>query len=114
MADHEKGVTLTDTGNNNKVKLKLKKGDGLTLKLEAEPGTGFSWHVVLVNDEQLKQQGASEFLAPAKQRAGSTETQVLRFSAHQAGSSELELHYKRSFEATKGPAKIFKASVQIG
>jgi predicted secreted protein len=111
VADPGKDVALTDSDNNTKINLQM--GGRLTLQLEAAPGTGFSWTIACINDEQLKQQGQCEFLAPDEKTVGARGTQVLRFSAENAGSSGLELHYKRSFENNNQPAKIFKITVQI-
>ena len=110
LADKE--VTVTDKENNTKVK--LDKGDTLILKLSANPTTGFLWAVAKNNDEQLKQQGKTEFLKPDKKLIGAPTTQVYRFKAEKAGTSDLELHYKRPFEKGKEPAKTFKVTVEVG
>jgi inhibitor of cysteine peptidase len=110
----EQTQTVVVTDKENQTKVKLSKGDTLELKLQANPTTGFLWVVAKNKEEQLKQQGKTEFLKGDKKVIGAPTTQIYRFRAEKAGSSELELHYKRPFEKGKEPAKTFKVTVEIG
>jgi inhibitor of cysteine peptidase len=110
-ADGEKTVTVTDKEKDTKVK--LGKGDTLELKLEALPSAGYSWQVVKVNEDLLKQQGKATFEKPEKKLIGAKVKQVFRFKAEKAGTGTLELEYKRPFEKDKPAAKTFKVSVTV-
>src|SRR5262249_26947262 len=87
------GETGPVTDKEKDTKLKLAKGDTLELKLEALPSAGYSWQVVKVNEELLKQQGKATFEKPEKKVIGAKQKQVFRFKAEKAGASYLELEY---------------------
>jgi inhibitor of cysteine peptidase len=110
-ADGEKTVTITDKEKDTKVK--LAKGDTLELKLEALPSAGYSWLVVKVNEDLLKQQGKATFEKPEKKVIGAKQKQVFRFKAEKAGAGDLVLEYKRPFEKDKPAAKTFKVNVTV-
>ncbi|HYT91285.1 MAG TPA: protease inhibitor I42 family protein [Gemmataceae bacterium] len=102
-------VTLKEDG----TKVKVAKGEILQLKLEALPSAGYSWQVSKQNEEQLKLQGKPIFERPDKKVIGGKVTQVFRFKAEAAGTSSLELEYKRPFEKDKPAAKTFKLKVTV-
>jgi inhibitor of cysteine peptidase len=107
----DKGVTVTDKANDTKVK--LAKGKLLTVQLPGNPTTGFQWFVEKNNKEQLAPQGKGEYTPARKGVIGGGGTFTFRFRAEKAGTSELELVYKRGFEKGKAPAKTFKLTVEI-
>jgi inhibitor of cysteine peptidase len=111
QAAGDKAVTVTDKDNDTKVK--LPKGQTLLVKLPMQAGTGFLWEVAKVNKDHLKQQGKYETEKPDKKVVGGKVSQVYRFKAEAAGTSDLELHYKRPFEKDKPPAKTFKITVVV-
>lgn len=107
------GPVLTEKANNTKVD--LKRGELLTLRLEATAGTGYTWQVVKVAEKVLAARGKPEFVRPDKDRkvVGGKGAQVIRFEAVSAGTTDLELHYRRPFEKDKRPAKTFKVMVTV-
>jgi inhibitor of cysteine peptidase len=110
-ADDEKGKTLTET--DNKTKITLNKGETLTVKLDGTPTAGYSWSIAGNNKEQLAPHGKPEVVPAKKGVIGGKATTVFRFKAEAAGTSELELHYKRPFEKKNEPDKSFKVTVEI-
>lgn len=107
----EDTVTVTDEDDGREVS--IVKGGTLILRLEASPGTGYSWQVVENNPEYLKAQGESVFEPREGERPGDTEQQVFRFTALASGSSVLKLHYARVWEKGKAPMKTYSIKVQI-
>src|SRR5262245_20486769 len=109
-AGDDKGTTLTEKDSGKKIE--IKKGETLTLKLEMIAGTGFTW-IIAKNDKEQLVPGKSAIIPGKKGVVGAKATQVFPFKAEAAGTSELELHYKRVFEKDKEPAKKFKVTVEI-
>src|SRR5262245_60814556 len=112
--DKDKGTTLIEKDSGKKVT--LGKDEILTVKLEMTAGTGFTW-VIAKNDKYdpkvLPQEGKVEIIPAKKDVVGGKANMIFRFKAAEAGTSELELQYKRPFEKDKEPAKIFKTTVQV-
>jgi inhibitor of cysteine peptidase len=106
-----KTQTLTEKENGSKVK--LAKGEIMTIKLEGVPTAGYVWNIAKNNADQLAPQGKPEVTPAKKGVLGGKAVTTFRFKAESAGSSELELHYKRPFEKGKEPAKTFKITVEI-
>src|SRR5262245_1707315 len=102
-AGEEKGVALTDK--DDKRTVKLPKGTSLTLKLSGNPTTGFKWVVAKNDKDKLPQQGETEYVKDPKAKIGGGGTFVLKFKAEKAGTTELEVEYKRPFEKDKPAAK---------
>jgi inhibitor of cysteine peptidase len=100
--DKDKAVTVTDK--EDKGKVTVPKGGALVVKLPITTGTGYTW-VVAKKAEQLKPAGQPTVEKPDKPVPGAKTTQVFRFDAAAAGTSELTLEYKRPFEKDKPPAK---------
>jgi predicted secreted protein len=100
-------VTEKDDGK----KVKLAKGDTLEVRLEMQGGTGFSWKVAKNDDKVLMPKGKPETERPDKSKPGGKLTQIFRFTAEAAGTSEVEVHYARPFEKDKVLAKTFKLTV---
>jgi inhibitor of cysteine peptidase len=70
--------------------------------------------VIAKNDTaQLAPQGKPTVVPGKKGVVGGKTTQVFAFKAAAAGTSNLELHYKRPFEKDKEPAKTFKVTVEV-
>jgi inhibitor of cysteine peptidase len=109
--DDDKGVTVTDKANDTKVK--VAKGKVLTVQLTGNPTTGFNWFVEKNDKEALPQQGKKEYAPAKKGVVGGGGTFTFKFKAEKAGTSELELVYKRAFEKDTPPAKTFKVKVEV-
>ncbi|HYV38180.1 MAG TPA: protease inhibitor I42 family protein [Gemmataceae bacterium] len=107
-----KTITLTDKDADAKVE--LAKGDKLVVKLAANTTTGFTWVIASKEDDKLlKSSGKPDYVAPEKKAVGAGGIQVFTFTTEGAGMIEVELHYKRTFEKDKAPAKTFKFKVTI-
>ena len=103
-------VAVTDKFNNGEIH--LQPGDTLSVRLKTQGGTGYEWQVVHCDEVQLSPLGdASESLGD--ELAGGVMYQVFRFQAQHAGTSTLELHYRRSWEK-QAPAKVYRITVHIG
>jgi inhibitor of cysteine peptidase len=109
----DKDVTITDKA--DKTRVKLAKGNLLIVKLPGNPTTGFQWVVAKSNKDELAPQGKSEYVANKQVPpvVGGGGTFVFKFKAEKAGTSPLELEYKRPFEKDKAAAKTFKVDVVI-
>jgi inhibitor of cysteine peptidase len=108
--DKDKAVTVTDK---DKGKVTVPKGGALVVKLPITTGTGYTWVIAKNNADQLKPAGKPMIEKPAKPVPGAKTTQVFRFDASAAGTSELTLEYKRPFEKDKPPAKTYKITVKV-
>jgi inhibitor of cysteine peptidase len=102
-------VTLTKKDNGSKVN--LRKRQRVIVRLESQPGTGYSWEIVKNDASKLKLERESS--EPGEGAPGATEIQVFRFSALSAGSVDLEMHYRRSWEKDGNPADKFHIVLEI-
>ena len=110
-ADEAKPVTVTDKDNDGKVS--LTKGQELVVRLEIRTGTGFTWEVSPVEGKRLEQLGKPALERGSGGRAGGPAFQVFRFKAVRAGTTTLELNYRRPFEKNAKPARTFKIKVTV-
>jgi len=94
-------------------KIKLTKGATLEIRLKSNRTTGFSWSIAKSDKEIIKQMGDVKYERPAKGAIGAGGTDVITFTAEKAGTSEVELAYKRPFEKDTPPAKTFKLTVTV-
>jgi predicted secreted protein len=105
---------LIVTGQDNKSEIKLHVGDELILRLEAQPGTGYSWRVLEDSYELLNQIGEPDFEESDELALGSKEQQLFRFRAGGSGIQQLELQYRRWYGATpSGVENSFSVRVII-
>ena len=107
----DKAVTVTDKEDMGKVT--VPKGAALVVKLPITTGTGYTWVIARNNADQLKPAGKPTVERPARPVPGAKTTQVFRFDAAAAGTSDLTLEYKRPFEKDKAPAKTYKITVKV-
>ena len=107
--DGGKNVTITE--NDNGQSIALRKGDVLVVKLSAQLGTGFGWQLAGSNKNNLEPVGSTETESPEKPVPGAVQRQVFRFRWKAAGSSDLELHYRRPWEKNVAPARTFRLTV---
>jgi inhibitor of cysteine peptidase len=105
--------TVTVAAKDTEGKVDLAKGDKLLLKLSANPTTGFTWVIASKDSDKLKTDGKPAYEAAKKGAIGGGGTQTFTFEAAAAGEVEVELHYKRTFEKDKEPAKKYKLKVTI-
>jgi predicted secreted protein len=105
---------LTVTGQDNNSEIKLHVGDELLLRLEAQPGTGYSWRVLEDSHKLLSQIGEPDFEESDKLSLGGKEQQIFRFKAGGSGRQRLELQYRRWYGATpSGVENSFSVMVII-
>jgi inhibitor of cysteine peptidase len=108
--DDKKETVLTDK--DNKSTVKIAKGTTLVIKLEGLPSAGYTWQVAKTNAEVLPYVGKVE-IEKKSDLIGAKVMMVLRFTPKAAGTSELELVYRRPFEKDVPPAKTFKVKVEV-
>jgi inhibitor of cysteine peptidase len=106
---------LIVTGQDNKSEINLRVGDELLLRLEAQPGTGYSWRVLKDSYELLSQIGQPDFEESDELILGGKEWQVFRYKAGASGMQRLELEYRRWHGVTpSGIEDSFSVTVIIG
>jgi predicted secreted protein len=109
---HMKQVTVTEKDNGGG--FELNRGDVLTLRLESNPSTGYSWHIVRNDGKLFELMGKPTYEAPEKKSfAGGIEYKIFRFKALTHGKNILELHYKRIWEKEEKPLKTFLITIKI-
>ena len=100
-------IRLTD--NNAGQDIETTVGETLELDLTENPTTGYRWHVVSdgkpaceVVDDRFE----------AGQGTGRGGQRIWRFRAVKAGTCEIEMAYRRAWEAD-APARTFKVRVRV-
>jgi inhibitor of cysteine peptidase len=106
-------VELTDADNGASVK--LADGGTLVISLESNPSTGFAWTIAEPAPSQLESQGDPVYVPPAETTpiVGAPGTEVFTLTAAAAGTAELKLEYRRSFEPDVPAEKTFAVTVEI-
>jgi inhibitor of cysteine peptidase len=112
-SSYPKEVQLTDSDNGSTVR--LAKGGQLIVALQSNPSTGFSWYVGERAGPELELVGEPRFVPAGSTTpvVGAPGTQVFTFKASGAGTVQMVLEYKRSFEPNVPPAKTFSLTVEI-
>src|SRR5262249_23580125 len=109
--DDKKETVVTDK--QDKMTVKVSKGTIVAIKLVSKPTTGFSWDVDKNNKDVLMFSGKKEFEKPNPPLPGAPSVQVMRFTAKDKGTSDVELIYHRPFEKDVPPAKTFKVKIEV-
>jgi inhibitor of cysteine peptidase len=102
-------VTLTERDNQGEVHLSV--DDELVVRLEANPGTGYSWNVAGEEEIVLDRLGEPTFERLGEPKPGGVEHQVFTFRVRSKGESSLRLDYRRSWEKQKAAEKSFSVRV---
>jgi inhibitor of cysteine peptidase len=105
--------TVTATAENNGGEISVAKGKILLLKLDAQPGTGYSWQVTKNDVSHLIPLGHSEFESTNSGIPGAVQSQVFRFKPQDSGRFVIELHYQRQWEKNVPPSKTYRLAVQV-
>ncbi len=100
---------VTELNNDSEIPLHL--GDELIVRLEAIPGTGYSWIVLGDVEGVLSQIGEPVFEQPVEPVMGEVEHQVFSFIVKSTGVHGLQLEYRRSWEKLGLAAKSFYIKV---
>ena len=111
MANSLDNVTATDSDNGGQVR--IARGGSLTLKLEAIPGTGYSWEIVQNDPQKLVLLRAPTFEPIESEKLGAVEYQIFRLKALTLGTNVLKLRYIRKWEKEATPAKTYSLTVHI-
>jgi inhibitor of cysteine peptidase len=80
--------------------IQAKVGEGFTVRLEANETTGYTWRGNESFDRSYLELTGSSYHPDQPQRPGSGGEQVYHFKALKAGSTQIKLTYKRSWETT--------------
>ena len=103
------------TEKDNRRRIGMTPGGILTPKLEAIPGTGYSWHVIEDEPDLLDALGSSIFEPISGESRngiiGGSVYQLFRFRAKNSGTVLLQLHCKRGWESKGAPLKTFSITV---
>ena len=92
----------------------LVRGQTLVVTLEANVTTGFRWEALPGFEPTLLQTGTADYAAPqASPQVGTPGTMTFRFRAQTAGTTTLELVYRRPFEPNVAPAKSLRYDVTV-
>jgi inhibitor of cysteine peptidase len=80
--------------------IQVKVGEGFTIRLEANETTGYTWRGNERFDRSYLELTGSPYQPAQPQRPGSGGEQLYHFKALKAGTTQIKLTYKRSWEAT--------------
>ena len=80
--------------------IRVKVGEVFTIRLESNETTGYSWRGNEGFDRSCFELTGSPYQPAQPQRPGSGGEQLYHFKALKAGTTEIRLTYKRSWEAT--------------
>jgi inhibitor of cysteine peptidase len=89
----------------------VKVGYTVTVKLASQSGTGYAWVPVGVNASVLAQQG-ERTSETSGDTPGGPKMDVYKFNAVAAGSTTVEMDFKRPFESGP-PAKSIKVTINV-
>src|SRR5690349_18329988 len=91
--------------------VKLSQDQALEVRLPSTPSTGFGWYPATSN-AVVKQVGNWEFISDnADSPVGASGTQVTHFVSTAAGTTELELLYKRPWEDASQATASYKITI---
>ena len=85
------------TDQDNGIEVRLEVGDELSVRLEAYPGTGYSWRLVGEVD-MLKPAGEPSFEGSGKLTMGGALQQVFNFRVEAVGEGAIQFEYRRPWE----------------
>lgn len=111
MINPSHNMTLTEKDNGAHVQ--VSNGDIVTVRLEAIPGTGYSWQIAENDPDLLKPLGKPEYEESKSKLIGGVEYQIFRFKALFPGTTLLKLLYYREWEKGKAPEKSYQVTVEI-
>ena len=101
--------TMKDNGRT----LELQLDSPFEVELEGNPTTGYSWQVVEMDTNVIRQTGEPVY-EPSGDKPGSGGVYTFRFRTVADGESLLVLVYSRPFEPDKEPVKTFRLKIISG
>ena len=104
------GIMIDESANGTTFSVAV--GEILDVALQANPSTGFTWEVTVVDETILRPFGEPTF-DPESTLVGASGTMHLMFEALAAGTTTLELAYHRPSESV-APAATFAVTVTVG
>jgi inhibitor of cysteine peptidase len=110
MSNNSATTRVTESDNNREVRLVT--GDTLQVRLPTNSSAGYGWQVITNNPDELKLLGNPIIEKVTDSQLGSNEYQVFRFQVQSAGSSVLELQYRRGGQTTNTPEKAYRVYTQ--
>lgn len=96
----------------NGVDVVLNGGDSLLLSLESNPTAGYGWEIAEI-DQSILREASHEYEAESSDLVGSGGREIWRFDALAAGSTTLQLEYRRPWEEGVEPEKTFSVQVVV-
>ena len=94
----------------------VKRGDTLAVHLDANPSTGYRWEMTRLAGASVVQIGLPDYqpeTAAGVPRVGAPGHTTFRFRAMQAGSSSIELAYRRPWETGVAAAKTVRFEIAV-
>jgi predicted secreted protein len=104
---------LIVTDKDHGAEFSLHVGDELVVRLEAIPGTGYSWIISGDNEGVLSQISEPIFEKSGKPALGEVEQQVFSFRALSTGVRRLQWLYRRPWEKQETGTKSFFITVVV-
>ena len=94
----------------------VKRGDTLAVHLDANPSTGFRWEMTRLAGASVVQVGLPDYqpeTAAGVPRVGAPGHTTFRFRAMQAGTSSIELAYRRPWESDVAATKTVRFEIAV-
>ena len=94
----------------------VKRGDTLAVHLDANPSTGYRWELTRLAGASVVQVGLPDYqpeTAAGVPRVGAQGHTTFRFRALQAGTSSIELVYRRPWETSVAAAKTVRFEIAV-
>jgi predicted secreted protein len=107
------GKMVVATKEQNQGKIRVVQNSEFQVLLDANPTTGYQWQIVSYDSAIIKF-SKEEFLTIINDgRMGAPGRQMFKFKAIHAGSTDLEMIYRRSWERAAPDAERFRVQVTV-
>lgn len=94
----------------------VKRGDTLAVHLDSAPSTGYRWELARLAGASVVQVGLPDYqpeTAAGVPKVGAPGHTTFRFRAVKAGTSSIELAYRRAFEPGEAPARVVRFEIAV-
>ena len=92
--------------------ISVARGAEVQLALPGNPSTGYGWEAAVERPSILEQSGDPEF-KPSSSALGADGTYTFHFKAGAAGTTDLSLVYRRSWETGVTPLKTYRVTIVV-